>query len=376
MRGASSPLAGHGSAIGLDRDGRDGPGRAPTGGSSTASVAARRLGRPPGSRVPPPVFAGLTTGRSRRTGTLWIGRLPPSSPNSARSRPCPRPWRSIPTPGACGGLYRTVAGSRPGDPDHDLYRLLRLAFYEISQPFLPNTLVDIGSAARRKDEAVAAYSSQQSVRDYAGALQGLNAYRRLTLSGSGPVEAFCFLPASEAFTRSLEEFRRTSRAGPRSRRQPRSGSRFGRRSHAQRPALLAEAAREPPRPDRAPTRVRHRQRRRRRRSARLRAFPRRFEITLRSYRAAGRSAAAIGFVERPAPHPHPPPRPPPRGLVAFLDDANLAYPRPLFDRLMTAARSGRSRSSTPTRHRPLSSRRRRLEAGARTLQYSLDFDRD
>src|SRR5205823_1023337 len=38
---------------------------------------------------------------------------------------------------------------------------------------------------------------------------GLNAYRRLTLEGQGPVEAFRVVDYAEASTRSLEEFRRS-----------------------------------------------------------------------------------------------------------------------------------------------------------------------
>ncbi len=69
-------------------------------------------------------------------------------------------------------------------------------------------LVDIAPVAEKKDEALASYVSQQSVRDYAGAIRGLNAYRRLTLSGRGPVEAFRVLTYAEASTMSLEELRR------------------------------------------------------------------------------------------------------------------------------------------------------------------------
>ena len=122
---------------------------------------------------------------------------------------CPSPAEIHPDHRALSdALYRAVGASRPEDPDHDRYRFLRLGFYEISQPFLPNTLVDIADVANRKDKALDAYASQQTVRDYAGALRGLNAYRRLTLSGAGPVEAFCVLRWPEVSGRSLEEFRR------------------------------------------------------------------------------------------------------------------------------------------------------------------------
>ncbi len=105
-------------------------------------------------------------------------------------------------------LYALVAASRAGDPDHDRFRFLRLAFYELSHPLLPNVLVDIAAEARKKEDALVAFASQQAVRDYAGAIQGLNAYRRLTLDGRGPVEAFRVVTYAEASTTSLEDFRR------------------------------------------------------------------------------------------------------------------------------------------------------------------------
>jgi glycosyltransferase involved in cell wall biosynthesis len=46
------------------------------------------------------------------------------------------------------------------------------------------------------------------VRDYAGAIAGLNAYRRLTVLGQGPVEAFHLLSYGEASTTSFEDLRR------------------------------------------------------------------------------------------------------------------------------------------------------------------------
>ena len=122
---------------------------------------------------------------------------------------CPSPAEIHPDHRALArALFEEVASSRPGDPDHDRYRLLRIAFYELSHPILPNLLVDIASVAEKKDDALACYVSQQSVRDYAGAIRGLNAYRRLTLSGRGPVEAFRVLTYAEASTTSLEELRR------------------------------------------------------------------------------------------------------------------------------------------------------------------------
>ena len=122
---------------------------------------------------------------------------------------CPSPAEIHPDHRALArALYEEVAASRAGDPDHERFRFLRIAFYELSHPILPNTLVDIAAVADRKDEALAAYVSQAAVRDYAGAMKGLNAYRRLTLAGRGPVEAFRVLTYAEASTMSFEELRR------------------------------------------------------------------------------------------------------------------------------------------------------------------------
>jgi LmbE family N-acetylglucosaminyl deacetylase/glycosyltransferase involved in cell wall biosynthesis len=122
---------------------------------------------------------------------------------------CPSPAELHPDHRALArALFELVAASRAGDPDHDRFRFLRIAFYELSHPLLPNALVDIALAAEKKDEALAAYASQQAVRDYAGAMRGLNAYRRLTLPGRGPVEAFRVLTYPEASTTSIEELRR------------------------------------------------------------------------------------------------------------------------------------------------------------------------
>jgi len=123
---------------------------------------------------------------------------------------CPSPTEIHPDHRALArALYELAASSRAGDEDHDRFRFLRIAFYELSHPMLPNTLVDIAAVARRKEDALLCFASQQAVRDYVGAIQGLNAYRRLTLSGSGPVEAFRVVTYPEASTTSFEELRRT-----------------------------------------------------------------------------------------------------------------------------------------------------------------------
>ena len=59
--------------------------------------------------------------------------------------------------------------------------IARVAFYEVSQPLRPNTLVDITDVAERKYRAISAHTSQAAIRDYASYARGLNAYRALTL---------------------------------------------------------------------------------------------------------------------------------------------------------------------------------------------------
>ena len=57
-----------------------------------------------------------------------------------------------------------------------------VAFFELSQPFRPNFLVDITRTRARKERAMDAFVSQTALRDYAGFVAGLGAYRRMTLS--------------------------------------------------------------------------------------------------------------------------------------------------------------------------------------------------
>ena len=263
-------------------------------------------------------------------------------------------------------LYGIVAASRAGDPDHDRFRFLRLAFYELSNPLLPNVLVDIAAEARKKEDALVAFASQQAVRDYAGAIQGLNAYRRLTLEGKGPVEAFRVVTYAEASTTSLEDFRRAigssaiegGEAGP----APVSVVIRTRN----RPALLREALESL-----------------RRQTARPRqvvvvndggaspreatdAFRDAFALVLEEPRQRqGRSAAAnrgVALATEP--------------LIAFLDDDDLCFP----DHLATLARAQRE-GPEPTVYADAVTvvygpGADGWEPRVRALQYSLDYDPD
>src|SRR5439155_18719426 len=59
--------------------------------------------------------------------------------------------------------------------------LARVAFYEVSQPIRPNTIVDISDVADAKYAAIAAHASQIELRDYPSLARGLNAYRSMTM---------------------------------------------------------------------------------------------------------------------------------------------------------------------------------------------------
>ena len=169
-----------------------------------AAAAARAL------RAAEPVFGGLPdrelAGRRGELAAAIRSQVEEIRPGLIL---CPSPVEIHPDHRALAEtLYELVAGSRPEDAEHDLYRLLRIAFYEISHPLLPNALVDVARVAAEKREAISAYPSQLKVRDYAAAMEGLNAYRRLTLEGAGPVEAFRVVSYAEISTMSLETFRR------------------------------------------------------------------------------------------------------------------------------------------------------------------------
>ena len=324
--------------------------------------AARALG------VEAPRFGGLADGGlpadSERLLAAVRAELEDFEPDLVL---CPSPAELHPDHRALArSLFDLVAASRAGDPDHDRFRFLRMAFYELSHPMLPNALVDIAPVAGKKADALAAYSSQQAVRDYAGAMQGLNAYRRLTLPGRGPVEAFRLVSYAEASTTSFEELRRD--IGP-------AAVSDGGRGPAplsvvvrtrNRPALLREALESL-----------------RAQSARPRqvvvvndggasprevtdAFQGAFDVVLEDSKSRrGRSAAAnrgVALAREP--------------LIAFLDDDDRCFPDHV-ERLVAAHRQG----PEPVVYADAATvvygqGNGGWEPRVRTLQYSLDYDPD
>jgi LmbE family N-acetylglucosaminyl deacetylase/glycosyltransferase involved in cell wall biosynthesis len=261
-------------------------------------------------------------------------------------------------------VYDLVATSRAGDADYDAFRMIRLAFYEVTQPILPNALVPLGPRGESKRRAIAKFVSQAAVRDYAGAIAGLNAFRALTLDGAGPAESFRVISAREASLRSLAELRRE--IGP-------SAVAPGERSVApvavvvrtrNRPALLAEALEslsgQTARPRSvvivndggAPV------------DSVASRFGSDYAITRVDHaKAAGRSRAANAGVERVA-----------EESLAFLDDDDVFAPDH-FERLLAARAAGPEPMAYSDAVTVL------LEPAEggwkerhRELQYSLDFD--
>jgi LmbE family N-acetylglucosaminyl deacetylase/glycosyltransferase involved in cell wall biosynthesis len=327
---------------------------------SRRAAAALRLDAPAFGGLPDRALADDPEALSRAVA----GELAAFAPDLVL---CPSPAEIHPDHRALAdALYRVVAESRPTDPDHDRHRFLRIAFYEISQPFLPSALVDISRVAAKKEEALSAYVSQQSVRDYAAALKGLNEYRRLTLSGSGPVEAFCVLSWPEASSRSLEEFRRS--IGPAI---VRDGSRGTVPVAAvvrtrNRPALLAQALESLRAQTARPARVVVVNDGGASVCSVVEPFREGWELSLEELpESRGRSAAANLGVESAR-----------EDLVGFLDDDDVLFPDH-FERLVAAHRSGPepvvySDAVTVVYERTSDG----WTPGSRTLQYSLDFDPD
>ena len=83
-------------------------------------------------------------------------------------------------------IQRRFAGSAGRDHTAPI----RIAFYEVTTPLRPNTLVDVTSVYRRKKRAIKRYRSQLKLADYLGHITALNTVRTLTVNGPRYVEAF------------------------------------------------------------------------------------------------------------------------------------------------------------------------------------------
>jgi LmbE family N-acetylglucosaminyl deacetylase/glycosyltransferase involved in cell wall biosynthesis len=79
--------------------------------------------------------------------------------------------------------------------------IARVAFYEVSAPIRPNTLVDISSVADAKYTAIDAHASQLALRPYRAYAEGLNAYRSMTLAPDVKfAEAYWVMPLRDMRT--------------------------------------------------------------------------------------------------------------------------------------------------------------------------------
>jgi LmbE family N-acetylglucosaminyl deacetylase/GT2 family glycosyltransferase len=91
----------------------------------------------------------------------------------------------------------------------------RVAFYEVSHPLRPNTLVDITSVADAKYAAIAMHTTQLAFRDYVSYARGLNAYRAMSLTpGVKYAEAYYVVPLPELRTTPFSALRAAMAAPP------------------------------------------------------------------------------------------------------------------------------------------------------------------
>jgi LmbE family N-acetylglucosaminyl deacetylase len=84
-----------------------------------------------------------------------------------------------------------------------------VAFYEVGSALWPNLLVAGDAAWEQKRRALACYASQLAVRGYDRVMEGLGAFRSLTLSGVERAEAFVLLPARSLLLRSFRSWQRS-----------------------------------------------------------------------------------------------------------------------------------------------------------------------
>jgi LmbE family N-acetylglucosaminyl deacetylase len=109
----------------------------------------------------------------------------------------PSPVETHPDHRAVAIALLSIAGRGGADPAAAALARATVAFFEVSQPFRPNFLVDITPVLERKRAAVRAFASQAAERDYASFVDGLNAYRRMTLPGDVvAAEAYAVFPGA------------------------------------------------------------------------------------------------------------------------------------------------------------------------------------
>ncbi len=109
----------------------------------------------------------------------------------------PSPVETHPDHRAVAYALLAVAARPASDPAAAALARATVAFYEVSQPFRPNVLVDLTPVLARKEKAILAFASQTAERDYAGFVNGLNAFRRLTLPPAvAAAEAFAVFPGA------------------------------------------------------------------------------------------------------------------------------------------------------------------------------------
>jgi LmbE family N-acetylglucosaminyl deacetylase len=113
----------------------------------------------------------------------------------------PSPVEVHPDHRAAAAAFLSVARAAAGDP----FGSAAVAFYEVSQPFRPNFLLDTTPYRSAFEAAMAAFTSQLEGHDYAEFIRGMRAYRRMTLPRE--VEA-----AEGFFVLGLPELRRADPA--------------------------------------------------------------------------------------------------------------------------------------------------------------------
>lgn len=107
----------------------------------------------------------------------------------------PSPVETHPDHRAVAHALLAVARRPDSDAGRRALHRATAAFCEISQPIRPNFLFDATAVRGRKERALAAFASQAALRDYAGFVSGLNAFRRMTLPpGVEAAEGYAVFP--------------------------------------------------------------------------------------------------------------------------------------------------------------------------------------